>query len=48
MCMRGVIDESGFDGPIAIQSFEQESLERIRELKPEWMRVRLLRGDARY
>jgi glycerophosphoryl diester phosphodiesterase len=39
------VERSGFDGPVIVQSFEQESLERIRELKPEWTRVRLLTAD---
>ena len=37
-----VLEESSFQGPIIIQSFELESLQLIRQLKPEWKTVKLL------
>lgn len=40
------IEASGFDGPVIIQSFERQSLERIAALKPEWSRVQLLLADS--
>ncbi len=40
------IEESSFDGPIIIQSFEEDSLRRIRALKPEWDTVMLLTQEA--
>ena len=36
------IESSSFNGPIIIQSFEDDSLHRIHALKPEWATVRLL------
>ena len=36
------IEKSSFSGPVIIQSFEDDSLRRIGELKPEWPRVRLM------
>ena len=36
------IEQSGFDGPVIVQSFERGSLEILRSLKPEWGRVQLL------
>jgi glycerophosphoryl diester phosphodiesterase len=40
------IEDSSFTGPVIIQSFEDDSLRRIRELKPEWPRVRLLTDEV--
>lgn len=37
-----VIENSSFQGPIIIQSFELDSLKLIRQLKPEWKTVKLL------
>jgi len=37
-----VLESSTFQGPIIIQSFELESLQLIRQLKPEWKTVKLL------
>ena len=36
------ITNSGFNGPVIIQCFEEETLVRFKQLKPEWKRVRLL------
>lgn len=33
---------SGFSGPVIIQSFEEGSLRRFKEIRPEWPRVQLL------
>lgn len=37
-----VLENSTFQGPIIIQSFELDSLKLIRQLKPEWKTVKLL------
>lgn len=36
------LDESKFQGPVIIQSFEEDSLRRMQELKPDWQQVKLL------
>lgn len=43
--LASTIDSSGFRGPVVIQSFEGDSLRRMKELKPEWTLVRLLTED---
>lgn len=40
-----VLESSTFKGPIIIQSFELDSLKRIRQMKPEWKTVKLLTRD---
>eukprot|EP00948_MAST-09A_sp_MAST-9A-sp1_P000473 g473.t1 len=36
------LERAGWNGPVIIQSFEEDSLRRFKELKPEWKRVKLL------
>ena len=35
------IEASKFDGPVMIQSFEEESLRRIATMRPDWKLVKL-------
>jgi hypothetical protein len=36
------VEKSGFDGPVIIQCFEEETLRRFQTLQPQWDRVQLL------
>ena len=33
--------DSNFDGPIILQSFEAESLRKLKQLQPQWQRIKL-------